>query len=96
MQVVVLMGGRGERLSGITAGLSKAMVDIQGKPFFYYQLQLMAAAGLNKFVFCVGYQGEAKNLISRMAASMELISGICRMAICLWGQPARLEMPSRF
>lgn len=59
MQVVVLMGGRGERLSGITAGLSKAMVDIQGKPFFYYQLQLMAAAGLNKFVFCVGYQGEA-------------------------------------
>jgi len=34
MQVVVLMGGRGERLSGITAGLSKAMVDIQGEPAY--------------------------------------------------------------
>ncbi len=59
MQVVVLMGGRGERLTALGSGLPKAMVGVCGKPFFYYQLQLMKPYGLNKFLFCVGHKAEA-------------------------------------
>ena len=36
MQVVVLMGGLGSRLSEYTESRPKSLVDICGKPFFYY------------------------------------------------------------
>jgi histidinol-phosphate phosphatase family protein len=59
MQVVVLLGGLGTRLKNRQAHLPKAMVDVHGRPFFYYQLQLMKQYGLKDFVFCIGYKGEA-------------------------------------
>jgi len=54
-QVVVLMGGLGKRLN---KKLPKAMVDVCGKPFFNYQLNLMKQAGFKNFLFCVGYKAE--------------------------------------
>ena len=47
-QVVVLMGGLGKRLN---KKLPKAMVDVCGKPFFNYQLNLMKKQGLRIFYF---------------------------------------------
>ena len=57
MQVVVLLGGLGSRLKDITKDVPKPMVDIHGKPFFFYQLLLMKWYGFQNFVFCVGYKG---------------------------------------
>jgi histidinol-phosphate phosphatase family protein len=55
MQVVVLMGGLGTRLGQETLNIPKSMVDVHGKPFFYYQLELMKWYGFKNFLFCVGH-----------------------------------------
>lgn len=56
MQVVVLMGGLGTRLGDITASCPKPLLEIHGKPFFEYQLELLTEAGFREFLFCVGYR----------------------------------------
>ncbi len=58
MQVVALLGGLGTRLGKLTSDIPKAMIDIHGKPFFYYQLHLMRNQGFKDFLFCIGYKGE--------------------------------------
>lgn len=55
-QVVVLMGGLGTRLG--LKNLPKAMADVNGLPFFDYQLKLLKRWGFHKFLFLVGYQAE--------------------------------------
>lgn len=56
MQVVVLMGGLGTRLG--LKDVPKAMADVNGKPFFDYQLALLKRWGFHQFLFLVGHQGE--------------------------------------
>ncbi len=55
VQVVVMMGGMGTRLKDYTCHCPKPLVDVNGKPFFAYQLQLLVSAGFKNFVFCVGH-----------------------------------------
>ncbi len=55
-QVVVLMGGLGTRLG--LKNYPKAMADINGIPFFDYQLKLLKRWGFHKFLFLVGYKAE--------------------------------------
>ena len=57
-QVVVLMGGLGTRLGDYTRNCPKPLMDIHGKPFFSYQLEIMKAAGFRRFLFCLGYRAE--------------------------------------
>ena len=56
MQVVVLMGGLGTRLKEFTADTPKSLVEVEGRPFFDYQLDLMQLWGFRKFVFLIGYR----------------------------------------
>lgn len=58
MQVVVLLGGLGTRLKKELNGKPKAMIDVCGKPFFYYQFKLLHWYGFRNFIFCVGHKGE--------------------------------------
>lgn len=58
MQVAVLMGGLGTRLKEYTRDCPKPLVDVCGKPFFHYQLTLMAKQGFKRFVFLIGYRAE--------------------------------------
>lgn len=58
MQVAVLMGGLGTRLKEYTKQCPKSLVDVCGKPFFHYQLTLMAKQGFRKFLFLIGYRAE--------------------------------------
>lgn len=55
VQVVVMMGGMGTRLKDYTQHCPKPLVNVSGKPFFAYQLQLLISAGFKKYLFCVGY-----------------------------------------
>lgn len=58
MQVVVLMGGLGTRLKEYTKERPKPLVEVQGFPFFHYQLTLMAGKGFRKFLFLIGYKAD--------------------------------------
>ena len=58
MQVVVLMGGLGTRLKNYTKQCPKSLVEVNGKPFFDYQLDLLIAWGFEKFLFLIGYHAE--------------------------------------
>lgn len=55
-QVVVLMGGLGTRLGLMDR--PKAMADVNGTPFFDYQLKLLKRWKFHKFLFLVGHQSE--------------------------------------
>ena len=58
MQVVVLMGGLGTRIRGVSPGTPKSMIEVCDRPFFSYQLELMKWHGFRRFVFCIGHGGE--------------------------------------
>jgi len=58
MQVVVLMGGLGTRLKDFTRDCPKSLVEVNGKPFFEYQLDLLCAWGFKKFLFLIGYKAD--------------------------------------
>lgn len=58
MQVVVLMGGLGTRLKDYTKTCPKSLVDVNGKPFFEYQLDLLCAWGFKKYLFLIGYKAD--------------------------------------
>lgn len=58
LQVVVLMGGLGTRLKDYTKECPKSLVDVCGRPFFDYQLDLLMAWGFKKFVFLIGYRAD--------------------------------------
>jgi N-acetyl-alpha-D-muramate 1-phosphate uridylyltransferase len=57
MQCVILAGGRGTRLGPLTDDRPKALVDVAGRPFLEYQLELLRTGGVSEIVLCVGYLG---------------------------------------
>jgi MurNAc alpha-1-phosphate uridylyltransferase len=59
MQCVILAGGRGTRLGPLTEDRPKALVDVAGRPFLEYQLELLRRGGVSEIVLCVGYLGSA-------------------------------------
>jgi len=58
MEVVVLCGGLGTRLSEETQIKPKPMVEIGGKPMLWHIMKLYERHGLNSFVLALGYKGE--------------------------------------
>jgi NDP-sugar pyrophosphorylase family protein len=57
MRCAILAGGRGTRLGPLTEDLPKALVDVAGRPFLEYQLELLRTGGVSEIVLCVGYLG---------------------------------------
>ncbi|MDD3262786.1 MAG: glucose-1-phosphate cytidylyltransferase [Candidatus Absconditabacteria bacterium] len=57
MQVVILAGGLGTRLSEETVIKPKPMVEIGGKPIIWHIMKHYAHYGHNEFVICLGYKG---------------------------------------
>ena len=58
MQVVVLAGGLATRLRPLTDKIPKSMVEINGKPFLEYQIELLKKNSIFDIVLCIGYKGE--------------------------------------
>jgi NDP-sugar pyrophosphorylase family protein len=58
LPLVILAGGLGTRLGGITRTVPKALVDVNGEPFVAHQLRLIRAHGIRHVVLCVSYLGE--------------------------------------
>ncbi len=57
MQVVILAGGLGSRLSEETVLRPKPMVEIGGRPILWHIMKIYAHHGLTDFVVCLGYKG---------------------------------------
>ena len=58
MQVVVLCGGKGTRLSEYTEQLPKPLIEIGGKPIILHIMEMYASYGHKKFILCLGYKGD--------------------------------------
>jgi glucose-1-phosphate cytidylyltransferase len=57
MDVIILCGGKGSRLSEETAKKPKPMVEIGGKPILWHIMKYYSSFGYNKFVLALGYKG---------------------------------------
>ena len=58
MDVVILCGGKGTRLSEETSLKPKPMVDIGGKPILWHIMKYYSSFGFNRFILALGYKGE--------------------------------------
>src|SRR5260221_6321557 len=53
--ITIVCGGKGKRLAPITTKIPKSLVPVLGKPFIYWQLELLAAKKFKYVVLCVGH-----------------------------------------
>ena len=58
MEVIILAGGKGTRLRGISGGTPKAMMPIHGEPFLELLVRDLKLRGCSRFVFSLGYKAE--------------------------------------
>jgi glucose-1-phosphate cytidylyltransferase len=57
MQVVILAGGLGTRISEESALRPKPMIEIGGRPILWHIMKIYAAHGFRDFIICCGYKG---------------------------------------
>ena len=50
MEAIILAGGKAERLGDAAAGRPKALVEVAGKPLVAYQVEQLAAAGVDRIL----------------------------------------------
>ena len=59
MEAIILAGGKAERLGDAAAGLPKPLVEVGGTPLAAWQIDLLAAAGVDRvIVSCAAGTGE--------------------------------------
>jgi D-glycero-D-manno-heptose 1,7-bisphosphate phosphatase len=58
MQVVILAGGMGTRISAISRNLPKALLPVAGRAFIEHQFDLLRGCGLRRVLLCVGHGGD--------------------------------------
>ena len=58
MQLVILAGGIGSRISEETQNKPKPLVEICGKPIIVHIMEHYASYGVKDFIICCGYKGE--------------------------------------
>jgi N-acetyl-alpha-D-muramate 1-phosphate uridylyltransferase len=58
LQCVVLAGGQGTRMRPLTESIPKAMIPVLNRPFVDWQLEHLAAQGVDRVTYCIGYRGE--------------------------------------
>ena len=58
MDVVILCGGRGTRLSEETTQIPKPMVEVDGMPILWHIMKIYSYYGYNRFILALGYKGE--------------------------------------
>lgn len=56
--IAILCGGLATRLGPLAADRPKSLVDVNGRPFLALQLELLAAAGVEDVVLCIGHLGD--------------------------------------
>lgn len=57
MNIVILAGGLGTRLSEYTKTIPKPMIQVNGKPIIFYIMKNFAKYGFKNFYIALGYKG---------------------------------------
>lgn len=57
MQLIILAGGLGTRISEESALKPKPMIEIGGKPILWHIMKIYAHHGITDFIICCGYKG---------------------------------------
>ena len=58
MDVLLLVGGKGTRLSSVSNGIPKPLIDFNNKPFLYHLIKYLSSFGLTRFILCTGYKNK--------------------------------------
>ena len=58
MQVVILCGGKGTRVSEFTENIPKPLIKVGDKPILHHLIEYYASYGFKDFIFLLGYKGE--------------------------------------
>ena len=59
MKAMILAAGLGTRLKPLTNSIPKAMVPLAGKPFIFYVIDKLIAAGISQIIINVHHFPEA-------------------------------------
>lgn len=57
LDVIIMAGGKGERLKPLTDNIPKPLLEIGDKPILEHNLRHLASYGVNKVFICVNYLG---------------------------------------
>jgi D-glycero-alpha-D-manno-heptose 1-phosphate guanylyltransferase len=74
-EAVILAGGKGTRLSSVSRGLPKPMVDVGGEPFLYKLMKRLESRGCARIVLSLGYK--ADYVVRRIEADKPVDCEIC-------------------
>jgi len=58
LPLAILAGGFATRLGNLARNIPKCLIEINGRPFVDWQLDLLKAKGYSDFVFCISYKSE--------------------------------------
>ena len=58
MDVIILCGGKGTRLSEETVTKPKPMVEIGGMPILWHIMKIYSHYGFKRFILCLGFKGD--------------------------------------
>ncbi len=58
LPIAILAGGLGTRLGEKTQKIPKCLIEVQGRPFVDWQLDLLINAGYREIVFCLSHKSE--------------------------------------
>lgn len=78
MEVVILCGGKGSRLSEETINKPKPMVEIGGMPILWHIMNLYSFYGYKKFILALGYKA---NYIKEYFYNLKNISGDFKISL---------------
>jgi len=56
MKTVILCGGQGTRIRGVSSDVPKPMLPIGGRPILWHIMKNYASSGHTDFVLCLGYK----------------------------------------
>jgi NDP-sugar pyrophosphorylase family protein len=59
LPLAILAGGYATRLGSLTTETPKCLVEISGRPFVDWQLDLLMEQGYSNFIFCVSFKSDA-------------------------------------
>jgi len=58
LPIAVLAGGFASRLGSLSTNTPKCLIEINGKPFIEWQLELLKTAGYKDLVFCLSHKSD--------------------------------------
>jgi len=58
MQIAIICGGLATRLKKVSKTVPKSMIEINGKPFLQYQIEMLKKQKIKDIVLCVGHLSE--------------------------------------